>query len=365
MDKKNKDPLHRARLAFSRSTFFMPWLIFSSITAFAEPIFCPFNLGLFLMVQYALIGLSGFLFIVGILATAAYIEEDISYLRRVLLACRDIGLEVTCLLFGGIFMALGNHGFASLRCFRVFRLFWYYEILMPEHDDEWDPTAHMVSLSQTSHLCVNYLERLALEFASAASRGGSVVLFILFYLTFVLAVMYWYQFNDLVDYLDPDIKSCATLKLCFLTLLRLTFYDGTGFDFLQSVIDNGNSGWAVGLILYMCVTGMILLNGLIGIFGHAFISDAEAEKDKENERELERLKFGRQHESNEGDDAYFKGDKFSKILAEDLPFLREIWDIRIHFKAAKKLVTKLETKMQKVRYDIDALKKHTRTLKTW
>eukprot|EP01035_Chromulina_nebulosa_P018063 gene18063-23710_t len=53
-------------------------------------------------------------------------------------------------------------------------------------------------------------------------------------------------------------------------MLRLSFYDGTGFDFLTAVIDSKFGGFAVLLIIYLCFSAMILLNGLIGIFGMAF-----------------------------------------------------------------------------------------------
>jgi len=50
-------------------------------------------------------------------------------------------------------------------------------------------------------------------------------------------------------------------------------------------MDYGNGGWAFLLILYMCFSALVLLNGLIGIFGGAF---SEATQEDEAEEEAKR-----------------------------------------------------------------------------
>jgi hypothetical protein len=61
-------------------------------------------------------------------------------------------------------------------------------------------------------------------------------------------------------------------------MMRLSLYDGTGFDYLTAIIQAELPGLAVLLIAYMCFNAMILLNGLIGVFGSAFnVSQAEIE----------------------------------------------------------------------------------------
>jgi len=73
-------------------------------------------------------------------------------------------------------------------------------------------------------------------------------------------------------------------------MLRLTFWDGSGFDYLKSLMDNGSKELVSLLILYMCVSAMVLLNGLIGIFGGAFqAATVEEDEVEETEKTLERV----------------------------------------------------------------------------
>ena len=58
-----------------------------------------------------------------------------------------------------------------------------------------------------------------------------------FYVTYIFAVVMWQTTGSIVT--TPEGDSCETLKSCFMTLLRLAFYDGTGFDYLQGVINVG------------------------------------------------------------------------------------------------------------------------------
>ena len=75
---------------------------------------------------------------------------------------------------------------------------------------------------------------------------------------------------------------CEDTFMCFFTMLRLSFYDGTGFDYLTSLAQDkthGNShGYTVLLILFTIWTTIIILNGLIGIFGSAFSLDDTEDK---------------------------------------------------------------------------------------
>jgi len=79
---------------------------------------------------------------------------------------------------------------------------------------------------------------------------------------------------------NGTLSECDTLTHCFLIMLRLSFFDGDGFDYVKSIMDYGNGSWAFLLILYMCFSSLVLLNGLIGIFGSAF-SEATLEDEAE------------------------------------------------------------------------------------
>ena len=53
----------------------------------------------------------------------------------------------------------------------------------------------------------------------------------------------------------------------------LCYIDGDGFDFLEALVSQGYQGYAILLMLHLIFCAIILLNGLIGIFGNAFQTD--------------------------------------------------------------------------------------------
>jgi len=170
-------------------------------------------------------------------------------------------------------------GLAALRCFRVFRLLWYFELFPHTHPNDYDPSEHIFSFRKASQLCLMYIERLGTEITTSKSRGATVVLAMFFYSTYVMAVVFWNEGTHLVT---PEGETCVTLTACYITLMRLAFYDGTGFDYLTAVINN-NGGYGALLIFYMVGTAIILLNGLIGIFGDSFSAqEEEDENDKKS-----------------------------------------------------------------------------------
>lgn len=61
---------------------------------------------------------------------------------------------------------------------------------------------------------------------------------------------------------------CSAVGECTYTLMRLTFFDGNGFDLVWSLTTN-HIFLFLCCILYMCITSFGILNGLVGIFGTA------------------------------------------------------------------------------------------------
>lgn len=51
---------------------------------------------------------------------------------------------------------------------------------------------------------------------------------------------------------------------------------GNGFDFLEALVSNGYWGLSILAILYVIFSAIILLNGLIGIFGYAFSTEDDS-----------------------------------------------------------------------------------------
>jgi len=60
----------------------------------------------------------------------------------------------------------------------------------------------------------------------------------------------------------------------------MCFYDGNGFDFMTNLANSPNPALFALALLYMCLGGILLFNGLIGIYGGAFVVKAEEEEEK-------------------------------------------------------------------------------------
>jgi len=107
-------------------------------------------------------------------------------------------------------------------------------------------------------------------------------------MAYILGVSFWLRTSNL-PLVSPEggpngtLSECDSLQHCFLIMMRLTFWDGSGFDFLKSVMDYGDQGLVTLLILYMCISAMVLLNGLIGIFGDAFSGATEDDDDDDDD----------------------------------------------------------------------------------
>jgi len=199
---------------------------------------------------------------------------------------------------------------ASLRCFRIFRFVWYSEFYLARKGHP------LYALTFFSHTVLQYLEKIGQELFTTTSKGGIIVLGFFFYMAYVLGVAFWQKTNDVVLMSSEGgstglISECDTLPHCFLIMLRLTFFDGSGFDYLKSVMDHGDQGQVTLLILYMCVSAMVLLNGLIGIFGGAFADATE----EEEEEELEEDKKANEKEESELEDLEHARAKDKQALA--------------------------------------------------
>jgi len=57
--------------------------------------------------------------------------------------------------------------------------------------------------------------------------------------------------------------------------MRLTFFDGSGFDFFSNLSRSDYPALALLAFVYMLLTSVVLVNGLIGIFGSIFASQKD------------------------------------------------------------------------------------------
>jgi hypothetical protein len=77
-------------------------------------------------------------------------------------------------------------------------------------------------------------------------------------------------------------------------MMRLVFYDTTGFNYVQALIDqHGNGGFILLIFCFVIFNGIILINGLIGIFASTFTTSDEKviETSKKIEVMEERLAY--------------------------------------------------------------------------
>jgi hypothetical protein len=251
--------------------------------------------------QLAVLAASTVMFVIGTIVLRYIIRHDEDLIqavraRKSLLILElldgEAWFELAALVYGwGTIFA--HKGLSALRCVRVLRVFWFFELLAkPKRNrmaggsrkggaDEEELLTYAQGIilyffkvnTRTCKLFVFYLEKMGKELATDKSKGGLVILASFFFVTYIVAVVFWLDRGSISTL---EGYSCSSLRMCYVTMLRLSFYDGTGFDYLSAMISTGDSGYATLLIFYMILSSIMLLNGLIGIFGSAFaLSDKE------------------------------------------------------------------------------------------
>ena len=272
----------RARITWSMYWSFRIYLILTILFCLSEPIIVAFGKE-HINYQIGILAASTLLYFVNILFSFYFIGETNhfkipTFKKLKLVMDTEMIFELFCLAIGWIFI-FPNKGLACLRCFRVFRLLWFFEIYQKDIPDSYDPSRSLLIFnpSQGIRLCLAYIRNIVVELFTVKSRGGVIVIGIFIYMSYVFAVIFNYEQNGLVV---AGTSPCSSISKCFFMLVRLSFYDGNGFDFLYEVFLN-NVYQGIALSTYMIFTGIILLNGLIAIFGNAF-NNEEKEKSKED-----------------------------------------------------------------------------------
>jgi len=182
-----------------------------------------------------------------------------SFVSKGLLAIRgDAWLDVLGIIWGWAFI-FQSPGIASLRVIRVLRLLWYFKLLFPPdvYRTELKSKA-FIGVKQLVYCLSNYLSQLGLEFSSGQSTGALAVIGLYFFLVFIFGVLFWNE----EQYLDTDDGYlCATLTTCCLTLMRLSFYDSHGLNFLQAIVTTESIGMSFLIFAFLILSTFILLNG--------------------------------------------------------------------------------------------------------
>jgi hypothetical protein len=184
-------------------------------------------------------------------------------------------LEFCCLLGGWLSLFI-SRGVAVLRCFRVFRLLWFYEV--PVFKSAVEETCNPLFGADFVARCFKVL-RFAIKSLTAignemfrltnATRGGLLLMLMLFFSAFVLGTAAFIETRDHCGDETQCHDHCPTRAQCVYTLMRLSFYDGDAFNFIFELTDRHRFLFLI-CIVYMCITSFGILNGLVGIFGTAF-----------------------------------------------------------------------------------------------
>ena len=270
--------------------------LINTILAITEPILVSYpSLGWHFALQIIVLAVSTLFYMFGIFLLGRLIQNaDKTKVNIYLVALFQPAYFSEGLLFliGWAFIFKAP-GLAAVRCFRVFSFFWAIELF--RSSDEFHQkylTNNGSNETKFSNLLKNvrikffticrqtsvYIRKLYAELFTPDSRGGLVLLLITFYTSYVIAAVLWRDRSVFEHYYDPTGLTngtagdwhCVTLRSCWINVVRLTFYDGNGFDLLSSILYSGKWHLFLLLLIYMCFTGIVLLNGLLGIFSYAF-----------------------------------------------------------------------------------------------
>ena len=219
----------------------------SSLLALSEPFLVGIPaVGSYHDIQVVILALSTMFYFFGIVCMTRLMESThrkgfMSFFYTMLQP--PVIFEGICLLIGWTFI-FTRPGLASIRCFRVFRLLWIIDMYYGDKERKiWRIFFFVDVIGKNCQLCLRYFKSLGEELTSSNSRGAIVVLVVFFYVTYIVAVIFWidrgtFEFYDPIANsnatTDPNHMStdsyCITLRACFITLLRLSYYDGNGLQ---------------------------------------------------------------------------------------------------------------------------------------
>eukprot|EP01039_Chlorochromonas_danica_P011032 gene11033-12282_t len=177
-------------------------------------------------------------------------------------------LEGVMLLAGWILL-FWRPGLATLRCFRVFRILWFYEVEVFRVTTMklFSPLLgrdFIIRGFKVLKFAINALTALGNEMfrLTNETRGGLLLIMIFFYSAYVLGAALYVETNGEYEGCKLGISQCSW------TLIRLTFFDGNGLDFAAYLTKKHRILFFI-IMVYLCITAFGILNGLVGVFGTA------------------------------------------------------------------------------------------------
>lgn len=247
-----------------------------------EPFLCAWNDPIMFMVQWLVLSINSGLFAVQFLSEIGTSWKDMKKVTPaeqvkkssfIFLFRGEFLVELICIGVGWSFIFI-RVGVAILRCFRVFRLLWLYDIKVFREPvvKFFDPYIGAQAVNQwflVFKFGLNSLTALGNELIgfTAKTRGGLFLLLLVFFMSYVIGAVVFTEVGG-------QHPACETLPKCCYTIFRLALFDGEGLDFAYTLTDGNNLLFLITMT-YMCVAAFGLLNGMVGIFGSIFAQSSD------------------------------------------------------------------------------------------
>jgi hypothetical protein len=200
------------------------------------------------------------------------------------IVCESL-IEIFFLITGWV--ALGLHSpLASFRCFRIIRYLWYSEYYTVTRN-------HSIIYFYVifySHLLLQYVDNIRVELFTTKTKGALGVITLYFFLAYVFAVVYTHATRNM-PLISPEggtsghISQCDTLSHCYYIMIKISNWDGNGFDYWKSLLFHHSilaNFLGVMLGFYVFIMDFIILNGILGIFAGGVFANVAQEEVKNN-----------------------------------------------------------------------------------
>jgi hypothetical protein len=213
-------------------------------------------------------------------------------------------LEVVCISTGVIFI-WRYPGVALLRLFRAFRTLFYHDGKDGLPKTVLDPMVAMMAcvVGEPYVLLVMKVLKFAsysiqnmgreIFYLTAKSKGGFILLLMMLFSAYVLGVTFWVALAAADSANETTL--CNSALSCVFTMVRLSFFDGDGFDFAYSVMFSHPRLFIV-LVVYFFLTAIGMANGLIGVFGEIFRNNSQIAFKTNQKREEEEAELQDKHD---------------------------------------------------------------------
>jgi len=263
-DSSNKSPGLLAVQAFSKKGIIFHLFVWvSMLLAIMEPFLVVWADKTWL-IQLSVLGASSGMFLIELIILMTFMPQGLRFHQKFLAALLpEIWIEISSLFIGWSTFFVAP-SFSCLRCFRMLRFAWFSKVVQTKKTDYFYCIVHF------SRLVALHLEKLGKELFGSESKGGIAAIGLYFYIIYIFAVAFWQISSPIFTDRNGMLAECDTLKGCFFVMMRLSVFDGTGFDYMSAVMEETNIGISILLFLFVIMASMVMLNVVVGIFSKVF-----------------------------------------------------------------------------------------------